>query len=142
LGLCGFTRAKTRRNAGDVCCIAVVSAFELAHHDSGAGAIALVSLEGELDLTNVTELEQRLTAACPPERPLVVDLNHVAFVDSAALHCFFRLARSRGRSRLAFVVDPASPIARTLSIVDLGGTAAIASTLDSARDALNGTDTP
>ena len=118
-----------------------MSAFELAHHESGADAIALVSLEGELDLTNAAELEQRLTEACPPERPLVVDLNRVAFLDSAALHCFFRLARSRGRSRLAFVVDPAAPIARALSIVDLRGTATIATTLDAAREALHGGDT-
>ena len=118
-----------------------MSAFELAHHESGAGAIVLVSLEGELDLTNVAELEQRLANACPPERPLVVDLNHVAFLDSAALHCFFRLARSRGRSHLAFVVDPAAPIVRALSIVDLGAAATIVSTLDAARDALNGADT-
>jgi anti-anti-sigma factor len=113
-----------------------VSAFELAHNESGSGGIALVSLEGELDLTNVTELERRLTDACPPDRALIVDLNHVVFLDSAALHCFFRLARSRGRSQLAFVVDPAAPIARTLSIVDLGNAATIASTLDAARDAL------
>ena len=118
-----------------------MSAFELAHHDSEASAIALVSLEGELDLTNVTELERRLIDACPPEHPLVVDLNRVAFLDSAALHCFFRLARSRGRSHLAFVADPAAPIARALSIVDLGAAATIASTLDAARAALNGADT-
>ena len=118
-----------------------MSAFELAHHESGTGAIALVSLGGELDLTNVAELEQRLADACPPERALVVDLNHVVFVDSAALHCFFRLARSRGRSHLAFVVDPAAPITRALSIVDLGGAATVASTLDAARDAVDGTGT-
>ncbi len=114
-----------------------VSAFELAHHESGADAVALVSLEGELDLTNVTDLEQRLVEACPPERPLVVDLNRVAFLDSAALHCFFRLARSRGRSQLAFVVDQAAPIARALTIVDLAAATTIASTLDAARAALS-----
>ena len=118
-----------------------MSTFELAHLDSDSEHCVLVSLEGELDLTNVGRLDEAIEDACPPESALVVDLNRVTFIDSAALHCFFRLARLRGRTRLALVVDPVAPIARALGIVDLGAVATVARTVDEARAGLNGTRT-
>ena len=65
---------------------------------------------------------------------LVIDLNRVHFIDSAALHCLFRLARDHGS--LAFVLDPTSPIATTLAIVELGRAAPLRATLDEAVSAL------
>jgi anti-anti-sigma regulatory factor len=49
---------------------------------------------------------------------LVLDLNGVSFVDSAALHCLFRIARARGGpSGLVLAVDPGAPISATFRIV-------------------------
>lgn len=92
----------------------------------------VVSLGGELDLTNARELEERL-GAVDPEGLLVVDLNRVVFVDSAALHLLFKLARRRPAESVVFVLDPSSPIAKTLAIVGLGEISRIAPSLAAAR---------
>ena len=118
-----------------------MSTYDLELHESGETGVSLVSLAGELDLTNVSGLERRLETTIPSEDALVVDLNRVVFIDSAALHCFFRLGRARGRSRLALVVEPSAPVARTLEIVDLGRAVTITPTLEAARAALSGVHT-
>jgi anti-anti-sigma factor len=80
--------------------------------------LAVVQLDGEIDLSNAAELTERL-AKFASTSMLILDLNRVSFVDSAALHCLFRAARERGQSRLALVVDPSSPIFTTFEIVQL-----------------------
>jgi anti-anti-sigma factor len=118
-----------------------VSTYELEHHEPDESGVELVALAGELDLTNASGLERRLGTEVGSDTALVVDLNRVVFIDSAALHCFFRLARARGRSRLALVVEPTAPIARALDIVDLGRAVTVAPTLEAARAALSGQTT-
>ncbi len=115
-----------------------MSAFELAHLESDDERRVVVSVQGELDLTNVAAFERALGDACPPGLQLLVDLDRVRFIDSAALHCLFRLARTRGRARLAFAVAPESPVARALSIVDLQAAVTVAPTVEAARAALAG----
>ena len=102
-----------------------MSTFEIetGHED---GEVRLL-LGGELDLTNARELELRLDEAAPADTRLVLDLNGVTFVDSAALHVFFKLVRVRGDSRVAFVVDPEASIASTLAIVGLPDVASVSS---------------
>jgi anti-anti-sigma factor len=112
-----------------------VSSFELEHLESEDSDITFIGLGGELDLTNATELDERLAAALEGQR-LVLDLNRVTFIDSAALHCLFRIARRRGRDGLAFVVETSAPIATTLAIVELDRAAPVAATFETARAAL------
>jgi anti-anti-sigma factor len=81
--------------------------FLLVHSDDPN--LAVVQLDGEIDLSNAAELTERL-AELASTSMLILDLNRVSFVDSAALHCLFRAARERGQSRLVLVVDPSSPI--------------------------------
>jgi anti-anti-sigma factor len=114
-----------------------VSTYELEHLESDEEGVAVIALVGELDLTNVGALERRLESEVERDVALVVDLNRVVFVDSAALHCFFRLARARGRAQLAIVVEPTAPIARALDIVDLDRAATIVPTMADARAALS-----
>lgn len=102
--------------------------------DVGSG-VTLVALAGELDLTNVDDLEdelERLTNG----GPVVLDLNRLVFVDSAALHRFFRIVRERGAEGVAFVIEPTAPVAGTLAIVELGRAATVASTRHEALAAL------
>jgi anti-anti-sigma factor len=110
-----------------------VTTYDLKHVESDDPEIAVVALSGELDLTIAGELAERLDelAAVPD---LVLDLNGVVFVDSAALHRLFRLARERGS--LALVLEPTSPIATTLAIVELGRVAPITATVEEAKHAL------
>jgi anti-anti-sigma factor len=82
-----------------------------------------VALTGELDLTNAGELELGLDEIADGGKRLAVDLNGVSFLDSAALHVLFKLARRCGRDRLVFVVDPGAHIATTLEIVGLANVA-------------------
>ena len=95
-----------------------MSTYELELDETGAAAV-VASLSGELDLTNAREVEERLRASAPTGTVLVIDLNRVVFIDSAALHVIFKLARDLGRDALALVLDPEAPISRTLDIVGM-----------------------
>jgi anti-anti-sigma factor len=111
-----------------------MSAFELEPQESGDDRVLHVDVAGELDLTNVPEFEERLGELEPgAESALVLDLNRVLFIDSAALHALFRISRQLGRERFGIVVAPTAPIARTLAIVGLPQAVA---TGDSAEAAL------
>jgi anti-anti-sigma factor len=109
-----------------------VAGYELERVESDRADVAVILLAGELDLTNVQELDERLDELARVPK-LVLDLNRVVFIDSAALHCLFRIARERGPTGLALVVERTAPIATTLEIVDLGGVATIVATLDEAQ---------
>ncbi|MGH3066270.1 MAG: STAS domain-containing protein [Gaiellaceae bacterium] len=106
-----------------------MSSYEFEQLD-GEGETVQVRLAGEVDLTNVGELEERLTAIAPPEAQLVLDLNRVVFVDSAALHLLFKLARRQEHGKLALVVDPTASIARVMAIVGLAQAARIVASTD------------
>ena len=94
------------------------------------GTEAHVRLSGELDLLSARELELRLAEVAPEDVRLVLDLNDVSFLDSAALHVLFELARRRAPDRLAFVVDPGARVAGTLEIVGLARVAPVRPSLD------------
>ena len=98
--------------------------------------LAFVAVSGELDLTNADELAERLGELANGETPLVLDLNRVVFIDSAAIHRLFRVARERGPGRLAFVVDPTAPVAATLEIVEFSRAATVSASLAEARATL------
>jgi anti-anti-sigma factor len=108
--------------------------FELEQHETEDPNVLHVGVVGELDLTNARELEDRideLSTRYPSG--LVLDLNRVVFIDSAALHVLFRTAR---RHRIGIVLSPTSPIARTVEIVGLAEATALGDSLDAVVDAL------
>jgi anti-anti-sigma factor len=97
-----------------------VTEYELQVRESPAAGVVLVEAVGELDLTNAVELEQRLSDASAGADALVLDLDHVSFIDSAALHVLFRLSGELGTERFGMVLDPEATIARAVEIVGLG----------------------
>jgi anti-anti-sigma factor len=111
-----------------------VAAFELQQMED-ADEVVVVAVAGDLDLSNADDLVERLgtTAA---GRPLVVDLNRVLFIDSAALHRLFGVARESGSGRLALVAEPNAPVARTLEIVQFHRAAIVATSVAEACTAL------
>ena len=112
-----------------------MATFELQQVADVGSGVSLVALSGELDLSNVDDLDDDLESATNGG-PVVLDLNRLVFVDSAALHRLFRMVRTRGAAGVAFVVEPNAPVAGTLSIVGLARAASVASTRDEAVAAL------
>lgn len=106
-----------------------MSAYELDLRDDAAGVV-VASLAGELDLTNARELEERLAEAATSEAVLVIDLNRVVFIDSAALHVLFKLAERRPKDRLVLVMEPTAAVSRTLDIVRMREAVGIVGSLD------------
>jgi anti-anti-sigma factor len=96
-----------------------MTTFDMEEREHAEPRLRLVEMSGELDLTNTHDLEARLEELPDDDAILVLDLNRVVFVDSAALHVLFRIARSRGPERFGLVLEPTAAIARTLEIVGL-----------------------
>jgi anti-anti-sigma factor len=108
-----------------------VTPYELERRDSGEPRELVVAVAGELDLTNAREFEERLERLTSANgASLVLDLNRVLFIDSAALHVLFRRARQLGRERFGLVFEPTSPLARTLSIVAISEVATVGTSVD------------
>jgi len=109
-----------------------VTAYELEVRETDLGGVAFAELSGELDLTNAEELARRLEELSTDASVLVVDLNRIQFLDSAALHVLFTLARRLGGETRGFgvVLGESAPVARTISIVSLGELATVRPTLE------------
>jgi anti-anti-sigma factor len=125
-GDCAGVRLET-----DTCSISqpgeLMTSYELEQRPAEDARVVLVQLMGELDLTNAHEVEERLEElAAPNGARLVLDVNRVVFIDSAALHVLFRTARRLGKGRFALVLEPTAPVARTLAIVGISEVATIA----------------
>jgi anti-anti-sigma factor len=103
-----------------------VTSYALEQRPTDDPSFIHVDVRGELDLTNAAELEERLEALTESNGPgLVLDLNRVVFIDSAALHVLFRTAWRLGRNRFRLVLEPTAPVARTLAIVGIGDVATL-----------------
>lgn len=90
-------------------------------HVDKQGGIAVASIEGEIDLSNATQLELAISDAIPNQAVgLVVDLGSVRYLDSSGLGLLFNLARRVSRRQQAFaVVVPRQ--AEIREILGLGG---------------------
>jgi anti-sigma B factor antagonist len=97
-----------------------MTSYELEQRPTDDPDLVFVDVTGELDLTNAHELEERLEAFTAANGArLVLDLNRVLFIDSAALHVLFRTARRLGRDQFSLVLEPTAAVARTLDIVGI-----------------------
>ena len=112
-----------------------MTAYELLRRPTDDPALVLVDVTGELDLTNAHELEERLeTLSEPNGARLVLDLNRVVFVDSAALHVLFRIARRLGPERFVLALEPSAAVARTLAIAGISEVATIGGSAETPRE--------
>jgi anti-anti-sigma factor len=94
--------------------------------------VVVARLEGELDMSNASELGAAITARVPSDaRGLVLDLGGVGYVDSAGIHVFFelreRLTRRGQEMRLALAAD--SPVATALEYAGVQHTLGAATTV-------------
>ena len=118
---------------------AMTTTFEMEERERAEPRLRLVEMSGELDLTNTHDLEARLDELSDDDTILVLDLNRVLFVDSAALHVLFRLAQARGPDRLGVVLEPTAAIARTLEIVGLPRVVPVRPSADEVLEAVTAT---
>jgi anti-anti-sigma factor len=109
-----------------------VAAYELELRETTVDGFALAELAGELDLTNADDLERRLQHVFVDAPGLVVDLNRITFLDSAALHVLFRLGRELADAGKGYgiVLASSAPVAKTVELVRLEETAHIGETLE------------
>ena len=84
-------------------------------------AIAVVALDGELDLGVLGLLEEALAHDTPEPNAVVVDLTKLTFVDSAGIHALVaaREGLTEAGTPSAFVVTPGSNVARILEMTGL-----------------------
>ena len=96
-----------------------MTSYELAWRETDVPGTIVADASGELDLTNARHLEERLAELAANGERMVLDLNRVTFLDSAALHALFRTARRLGDGRFGIALSPAAALMRTLTIVGL-----------------------
>jgi anti-anti-sigma factor len=94
----------------------------------------VATLSGEVDLSNVDDLAQRLESSVTNHcRGLVLDLSAVTYLDSTGLRLVYRLARQLGdrQQGLRLVVPPSSRILRVLTLAGVGSVATVVPNLAS-----------
>jgi anti-sigma B factor antagonist len=75
----------------------------------------VVVVTGEIDVTNVSDFVVS-TDEVPGDRPLVLDLSDLVYLDSAGLATLDRLA---GANSAVVVIPPSSPMFRAAELMDL-----------------------
>ena len=103
--------------------------------DEMHGDVPVVSVEGEIDVSNIGHLGERLRRALSNRgTALIVDLTETTYLDSAGLNLLFQLARelAERQQQLHLVVVPTSPIARVIGIVGLDSAVPTHATADDA----------
>lgn len=93
--------------------------------------MALVIVEGEIDLANADRLDEALGRAAGPgaRRTVVVDLSATDYIDSSG---FRTLHRAATRGTVTLVVPDGSRVARAVSVAGLPTLMAIFPSVDTA----------
>jgi anti-anti-sigma factor len=88
--------------------------------DIAEDGTVLIRLKGEVDLSNVEQLQQRLAREAHDAPGLVIDLTAIDYIDSQGLRLLNRLSRTlAARGSTLHVVAPPGSVAR--SVLDLTG---------------------
>ena len=109
------------------------------HLDEAQG-ITVATVEGEIDLSNATELEMAISHAVGNEAVgLAMDLSRVDYLDSSGVTLLFNLARrvARRQQRFAVVVPGEAHVAEILSLSGATDALALHETLDDAVRSLS-----
>lgn len=108
-------------------------AYAIELRDAGDG-IAVVVLEGELDLAAVPELREQLTeAGRVAARGVVLDMVEVTFVDSSALRELLRAhAAMRDAGSVLVLAGVGPPVARLFELTRTTGILSLAPSVEQA----------
>jgi len=110
---------------------------DLAQVTFGArGAVWLVCIRGEVDMSNARQVSDEMRAAIPNQAEgIVLDLTQTSYLDSRGISLLFQLARRlhmRGQ-RLAIAVGEHAPIRSVLTLTGVGSVAEIFSSVSEAE---------
>lgn len=94
---------------------------------SDEGAQVFVSLEGELDLSNVETLEAALADAIDSGKKILIDLGELEFLDSTGIALIVKTLRRHDAERFSFLPSRSSSVRRLLSMTGLEQRMAISS---------------
>jgi len=99
----------------------LVELFDVQLSEPGNGRVD-AALSGEIDLSTVADLEDRLEGYLREDPPLVVmDLREVTFLDSSGLRLLLRLdERQRGIGGRLVLVQGGRRVARVLELTGAG----------------------
>src|SRR6476620_2004368 len=79
-------------------------------------ACEVVRLSGELDMAHAPTVAETLDALADTERPVVVDLSELTFIDSSGIHA---ILRPRPQQGTVLLVCPPGNIHRGLSVTKI-----------------------
>lgn len=107
-------------------------------HLDEVGGITVATIEGEIDLSNATELEMAISHAVGNEAVgLALDLARVDYLDSSGVTLLFNLARRLSRRQQEFIVVVPGE-AHVREILSLSGAAEALALQESLAEALSG----
>jgi anti-anti-sigma factor len=99
------------------------------------GDVVLAHVRGEVDLSNVESVKEKVVEAVPnTATALVLDLSQTEYLDSSGVRLIFQLAErlaSRGQ-RLELVVPDDSTVNRVLVLTEVHRVVPISASLDAA----------
>ena len=101
----------------------------------GRGDVVIARLSGELDLSNVHDIGDGLSAAVTSSTSgLVLDLSDLTHLDSAGIRLLFDLRQrlATARQRLVAVVPDGAPIGEVLELAAVSAALPIHASLDDA----------
>jgi anti-anti-sigma factor len=96
-------------------------------------ACEVVALVGELDMVHAPIVAETLDALSDNERPVIVDLTELTFIDSSGIHA---ILRPRPQQGTVLLVCPPGNIHRVLSVTKIDRVLSVYETLDEALAAV------
>lgn len=93
--------------------------------------IAILVIEGEIDVSNAIEFRERYTALAKHASSVVVDLTRCRYMDSEGIKVLAKCATDFGAPR-ALVVPSGSPVRRLFDILDLAELLRVVGTVEEA----------
>jgi anti-anti-sigma factor len=100
---------------------------------STQGVSEVVSLAGELDMAHAPTVAETLDVLADTERPVILDLTELTFIDSSGIHAILRPRPQQGS---VLLVCPPGNIHRVLSVTKIDRVLPVYETVDAALAAV------
>jgi anti-anti-sigma factor len=116
--------------------VSMLADIQTTSDDSG---VVIARIAGEIDISNASHVEGRLTAAVPNSAlGMVLDLSDLSFIDSSGVELLFRLGErlEDRRQRLAVALPEGALVKRVFEIVQFSEKLPLAGSVEEAAKLL------